>query len=339
MGKNWDKGVPGVPFWEQALRVAKPGAHILACGGSRTFHRLVCAIEDAGWEIRDVIMWVYGNGFPKSLDVSKGIDKAKGLADQRGYVEPTGGLHGGSGDAGGCFTGQQLSDDPVSEEATHWQGWKTCIKPAYEPIVLARKPFEGTVVENVLEHGTGALNVDACRVGDELLEASSGEASSNGKYGDRKWSLKERKGRYPANVIHDGSQEIRDVLPPEIRRLFYVPKPDNKERDRGLKSLPDQQKAGEYRLAYHEGEKRIDKSKPRKNAHPTVKPVKLMRYLCRLITPKGGLVLDPFMGSGSTGVAALQEGFRFLGIELNAEGDYIAIAENRLKAVRKSLLN
>lgn len=335
MGKDWDHGVPGAHFWAEALRVAKPGAHLLAFGGTRTYHRLTCAIEDAGWEIRDCLMWVYGSGFPKSKNIE-----------------------GGRG---------------------------TALKPAWEPIILARKPLEGTVGQNAEKWGVGALNIDDCRVSwtdgavPKIGTPSWGGPSKKltvvpGQDGDTvERSKPSQLGRWPANLIHDGSDEVLAAFPqapgqmatvgpehgdrpsvnaygdygprphtePRIEadksaaRFFYCAKASKKDRDEGCESLDDkvlamsnQAKAEQARGNLHSGDSGMNTGKKRKNNHPTVKPTALMRYLCRLVTPPGGLILDPFMGSGSTGKAALLEGFRFTGIELNPE--YIEIARARM---------
>jgi DNA modification methylase len=400
MGKEWDHGVPGVEFWTEALRVAKPGAHLLAFGGTRTFHRLAVAIEDAGWDIRDCVMWVYGSGFPKSHAIDKAIDKldAKDAQMARRYRftewvrstgvtakaidEATGTMMGshytthptqpaimtrehlelcrpllgevpawveaecdlrsiesenfkrrevigvqsvpvGHSFAGATYGGDSAMHDtlitaPATDAAKAWQGWGTALKPAWEPIIVARKPLIGTVAENVLTHGTGALNIDGCRVGTDVII-----------------------GRWPANVIHDGSEEVVGLFPQskdgvavhrnrpqegsgykassyQIRlgpgadigyggsgsaaRFFYTAKVSRNEREAGLGEIV--------------------------NNHPTLKPIALMRYLCRLVTPPGGLVLDPFNGSGSTGCAAVLEGFRYLGCELDEH--YVAISRARI---------
>lgn len=289
MGKDWDKGVPGESFWREALRVAKPGCHLLAAGGSRTYHRLTCAIEDAGWEIRDCIIWMYGSGFPKS---------------------------------------HNLKDD--------WQGWGTALKPAFEPFILARKPLDGTVAENVQRHGCGGLNVDGCRVGTEEVGARSsnwdGITRRNIFLGLNEFEGNPTRGRWPANVIHDGSDEAVGVFPDDNSRFFYCAKASPSEREEGLNGLPDV-KAGSYKLRTDAHSERNGlTTAPRTNHHPTVKPVDLMKYLCRLITPPGGLILDPFCGSGSTGVAAMREGFNFIGIELN--NDYAEIARRRINHER-----
>lgn len=308
MGKEWDHSVPSAAVWREALRVLKPGGHLLAFAGTRTQHRMACNIEDAGFEIRDMLAWVYGSGFPKSLDVSKAIDKAAGA--DREVV----GVAGRSGSARSCMAGDfaggnYMATTPATEAAKKWQGWGTALKPALEPITLARKPLAGTVAANVLEHGTGAINVDGCRV------AANGEKTgSNGAVGltpERGWNgnslhrsvnreQSTTQGRWPANLIHDDSEEVADLLG-EAKRFFYCPKASRKERGEG-------------------------------NNHPTVKPVELMRYLVRLVTPPGGLVLDPFCGSGTTGIACKLEGFAFHGIELNPE--YAELSKKRISEVK-----
>ena len=310
MGKGWDHGVPGVEFWTEALRVAKPGAHLLAFGGTRTYHRLACAIEDAGWEIRDCVMWVYGSGFPKSHDVSKAIDKAAGAER-----EVLGSRSGGAGklmedrpwNSADGYDKTVSITAPATDAARQWHGWGTALKPAWEPIIVARKPLCGTVAENVLTHGTGGINVDGCRVG---TEAWSRKATGNSTpYGsETTWNTsatpdidRSAVGRWPANVIHDGSDEILG-LTGIAARFFYCAKASKADRDEG-------------------------------NHHPTVKPTDLMRHLCRLVTPPDGMVLDPFMGSGSTGKAALLEGFNFTGIELSPE--YVEIANRRISHERE----
>lgn len=345
MGKGWDHGVPGVEFWAEALRVAKPGAHLLAFGGTRTYHRLACAVEDAGWEIRDCVMWVYGSGFPKSLDVSKAIDKAAGTPGSRGPMKRGGErlasqAPGGVRDGEGRW-GNEVGRDPYTyvagDAGRAWSGYGTALKPAWEPIILARKPFKGTVAANVLEHGTGAINVDGCRIGMMTQEeiARSGR-STTGMFakGGLDWSRsgKEPQGRWPANLIHDGSEEATAPMG-EAARYFYCAKASKRDRDEGLDGFelrPSYMVANGSKTAAAANGVRYDRTTMQRNNHPTVKPTDLMRYLCRLVTPPGGLVLDPFMGSGSTGKAAALEGFRFIGIEREAE--YAEIARHRIQA-------
>ena len=560
MGKEWDHGVPGTEFWERALRVLKPGGHLLAFSGSRTYHRMVCAIEDAGFEIRDQIMWVYGSGFPKSLDVSKAIDKAAGVERDEGVPRPfaTRRPTDGSGSVMGDgirAASTAMITAPATNAARQWQGWGTALKPAFEPlvfatkplpveterhtidvnlfilearlwslslanaaeknstsnqnelnaacaiaqwtvadctstqvalsgqmgmsqfesgihtslnivaswrstladllkhgstcttgtrsntttdwktlsyclsqitprtiitglsglpgcnvsawnavqyfsaelkrlnatlelsalvpaisqdrqnyldvdervkhepIVVARKPLIGTVATNVLAHGTGALNIDGCRVGSAggAKWVPQGDKGDDGQFGggikDGGIEIVPGLGRWPANLIHDGSEEVTAGFPdskghmcatgtrtqgalygavdggtPDIQprgdsgsaaRFFYCAKASAKDRNDGLDDPGPQFKHGATL-------RKIENTQTKGNTHPTVKPTDLMAYLCRLVTPPGGIVLDPFMGSGSTGKAAVREGFRFIGCELETE--YHLIADARLKA-------
>lgn len=326
MGKDWDHGIPGVAFWREALRVAKPGAHLLAFGGTRTEHRLVCAIEDAGWEIRDKVMWLYGSGFPKS--------------------------HNGP-----------------------WGG--TALKPAWESVTVARKPLIGTVAANVETHGTGALNIDGCRVAPTGENLGGSHVSTKTDGWDRaahiaaqreRWAEADEKasrlGRWPANVVLDeAAGAMLDAQSGELTaggfpahrnvsgysggleqgptphgavrmdgggasRFFYCAKASRSEREAGLEGMARGSKlwsSGEQSPGTFQAE---GTDRTSTNHHPTVKPIALMRWLCRLATPPGGLIVDPFCGSGSTGCAAVAEGFRFVGIERDAE--YVAIAERRI---------
>jgi site-specific DNA-methyltransferase (adenine-specific) len=337
MGKKWDYDVPGEDIWRECLRVLKPGGHLLAFAGTRTQHRMAVRIEDAGFEIRDMIAWVYGSGFPKSHNL-------KG----------------------------------------EWDGWGTALKPALEPITVARKPFKGTVANNVLTHGTSAINIDGCRIStDEKLGRNVTAQIEKTSY-----SLHDKPGvfdnsdkaggRWPANLIHDGSDEVTELFPQNVRgaipgtqkigdktttnrdnnvsyaicgyqkisgykeevgsaaRFFYCAKASKRDRDEGCEGLDERpsQKMGDglkSMVGHPSGNNGNTSTQDRKsrNHHPTVKPTDLMRYLCRLVTPPGGIVLDPFMGSGSTGKAAVLEGFRFIGIEREAE--YIEIARGRIQ--------
>lgn len=397
MGKKWDYDVPSVEVWAECLRVLKPGGHLLAFAGTRTQHRMAVRIEDAGFEIRDMIAWVYGSGFPKSLDVSKAIDKldAAEAQMQRRYrftewVRSTGLTSKQIDDAtntnmGGHYTtaasqpaimtrehmdavrhlvgevpewvececeirsvesenfkrrevvaertmtqggGSSLQirmgerreveaniTAPATPAAQQWAGWGTALKPALEPITVARKPLTGTVAANVLEHGTGAINVDGCRVTGEPSPSVERRkhAAPGVSVGATGWTTPARPdsyneqrsgeslGRWPANLIHDGSDEVTRLMTGGEARFFYTAKAGKEDREDN-------------------------------NTHPTVKPTDLMRYLCRLVTPPGGVVLDPFMGSGSTGKAARLEGFQFIGIEREAE--YVEIAKARIAAAQ-----
>ena len=311
MGKEWDGG--DIAFrketWELALKLLKPGGHLLAFSGSRTYHRMAVAIEDAGFEIRDQIMWIYGSGFPKSLNIGKAVDKKLGnervtVGERTRNVKPF-------DDDNGWNSNNTTGNYIYTKGNTQYEGWGTALKPAHEPIVLARKPIsEKSITDNVLKHETGGINIDGCRVEGEVKRPDTNpdfrdvakKAMAQGgqdKLNFNQISGAERKeieennlGRFPANVMHDGLQE-------DWARYFYCPKTSKAER-------------GEL------------------NTHPTVKPKKLMQYLCRLVTPKNGTVLDLFMGSGSTGIAAKDEGFDFIGIEKDKE--YFEIAEARIKS-------
>lgn len=374
MGKKWDYDVPSVETWRECLRVLKPGGHLLAFAGTRTQHRMAVNIEDAGFEIRDMIAWVYGSGFPKSHDVSKAIDRDNGEANRllkfTAWMRTTGLSAKTINERTGTFMGSHYLTDktqpaiptpeiweiirplcadipewvdelvkriaaerevignqrgtllsvapgqennrstttlsitaPATDAAKQWAGWGTALKPAMEPITVARKPLRGTVASNVLEYGTGGLNIDGCRIPtDEQLGRLNGDAATWGTHGNgpNKAYLEGITGRWPANLIHDGSEEVMELLD-SAARYFYCAKASNADRNEGLEG---------------------------RNRHPTVKPTDLMRYLCRLVTPPGGFILDPYMGSGSTGKAAMLEGFRFVGCEM--EPEYMEIARARI---------
>lgn len=457
MGKKWDSS--GIAFdpavWSECLRVLKPGGHILAFGGSRTWHRIAVAIEDAGFEIRDSVAWLYGSGFPKSLDVSKAIDKGTGenRARQLEFVEwmRASGLKAGQindiigkADVGSHYlrfdqpaiatadlfdklrpylpevperierlvaertgiewtayqnrrvTGQhetaapaqdwlsrygfntdttpkERRDEASTPEAEKWQGWGTALKPAFEPVIVGRKPLIGTVAENVLTHGVGALNIDACRIGDEPMGGgtmpamSAGDSHVGGNVGaERVENPRQAAGRWPSNVILDpftaalvdeqsgirpagafpknatvatgehyeggwGAVERDERIVTDsggASRFFYVAKASKADRNEGLTGLPVAPAGSLNMRTDSHSERTGATTKPAQNFHPTVKPTDLMRQLIRLVTPPGGLVLDPFTGSGSTGKAAILEGFRFIGCELTP--DYLPIIEGRL---------
>ncbi len=337
MGNRWDYQVPSAGIWAQCLRVLKPGGHLLSFAGARTHHRMACNIEDGGFEIRDMIAWVYGQGFPKSLNLD--------------------------GD---------------------WQGFGTALKPALEPITLARKPLIGTVAENVDSTGCGALNIDGCRVGIREKEKTTDAkttAHAHHAYGRPSGGGKKLPpGRWPANLIHDGSPEVLAGFPVtgpakaaprggtnpnpmdwgnvrsdgdvvkghndtggSAARFFYCAKASKADREEGLHGLPDNVLARSCQAqaeavrgnAVEESAGAFNVPRKRKNHHATVKPTSLMRYLCRLVTPPGGTVLDPFMGSGSTGKAAMLEGFHFIGIDLDEDdhgnpAGYIQLAAARI---------
>jgi len=392
MAQRWDYDVPSVDLWRQCLRVLKPGGHLLAFAGTRTQHRMAVRIEDAGFEIRDMLAWVYGSGFPKSMNVGRAIDREN--ATPGPVIGVTKKAPRGWNMDGTTKYSDREMQGPGSELSAPWHGWGTTLKPALEPITLARKPLgESNVATNVLRWGTGGLNIDACRVqptGEQLrggaMDGSSADKVSAGW--DSPWRhdpvmrarAKERSnanqekaeqlGRFPANLLHDGSDDVLghfpdtqpsrqsvhkqkkgqgrvygrfNGLPAEVKghvdnggsaaRFFYCPKASRAERDFGLGPLPLTRiqvgcKSG---LLSEDGKDKF--AVEGRNVHPTVKPIELMRYLCRLVTPPGGLILDPFLGSGSTGCAAVLEGYQFLGIDLNDE--YVRIARLRIRATKR----
>ena len=374
MGRGWDNtGIANsVVMWREALRVLKPGGHLLAFNGTRTYHRMTCAIEDAGFEIRDCIAWMYGSGFPKSLDVSKAIDKQAGI-----WCGRAGDMLGDDSlRSFGQHYERTPKGDPETAAAAAWDGWGTALKPAFEPIVVARKPLTSTVAANVLKHGTGALNIDGCRIagargdgnwtGRDVSGSGTFIANQAEDYGERgNMEL----GRWPANVILDGeSAAMLDAQGDErgvhsagaqkdpggwdteagmfgsigrgefggarigdrggASRFFYVAKASRSERNAGLDGFDtdttDDGRQTSIDNPYLRGETK------RANIHPTVKPIDLMRHLVRLVTPSGGLVLDPFVGSGTTGCACALEHFQFVGIDRDDDGTYLPIAEARI---------
>jgi site-specific DNA-methyltransferase (adenine-specific) len=330
MGKKWDYDVPSVAIWAECLRVLKPGGHLLAFAGTRTQHRMAVRIEDAGFEIRDMIAWVYGSGFPKSLDVSKAIDKAAGEIRPR--------VPGGQGGSN-AILGARKCGEAISGEAQQWAGWGTALKPALEPITMARKLLAGTVAANVLEHGTGALNVDGCRVEGMAPVTVQGQSARAGEvYGadqrDQRVFEPHTSGRWPANLIHDGSDEVVGLFPQNVNGAVSN---GNKAGNgyHGKFGVVEQHAgygdAGSAARFFYTAKASRDDRDPG-NTHPTVKPTDLMRYLCRLVTPPSGIVLDPFMGSGSTGKAAMLEGFGFIGIEREAPS--YAIAQHRISGAQ-----
>lgn len=325
MGQKWDTGETAFDpdFWREVMRVLKPGGHVIAASGTRTYHRLAVAIEDAGFEVRDMILWLYGAGFPKSLDVAKGIDKAAGRAGRT--------TEGASGK--GTETVSAYDDglnvnfaarpqyEPESDAAIQWKGWGTALKPACEPWILARKPLAGTVAANVLQHGTGALNIDASRVGtgkDKGIWPISERRHDDVTSTLPPTPTDTSKGRWPANVIVDGSEEVVGAFP-ETGASSGRPRNngDFKSVAKG-RNLPhvthghDDAGGSAARFFYSAKADAADRCGSK---HPTVKPVDLMAYLVRLVTPPGGLTLDPFAGSGTTGVGAMREGMRCVLIE------------------------
>ena len=365
MGKKWDYDVPSVAIWAECLRVLEPGSHLLSFAGTRTQHRMAVNIEDAGFEIRDMVSFLYDtNETAQALIESLTQEQLKLLDASFGRDGMLAWSYGS-----GFPKSHNLKDD--------WEGWGTALKPALEPITVARKPFKGTVAANVRAHGTGALGIDACRIPtDENL--NGGAYAKFGNRGSLEGDLREGAaqgmfqagktadtdyvqpvGRWPANIIHDGSDAVMAAFPANAgaaapvkgtedsaastgsvtgkrarvkgafhadsgsaARFFYCAKASRKDRNEGLQDPGPQFQHGATL-------RKVENTGTKGNTHPTVKPTELMAYLCRLVTPPGGIVLDPFMGSGSTGKAAMREGFHFMGIEMDPE--YLAIAEARIK--------
>jgi len=356
MGKTWDGG--DIAFrpetWAEILRVLKPGGHLAAFGGTRSYHRLACAIEDAGFEIRDQIGWAYGTGFPKSHDVSKGIDRALGC--ERETVRE-GASGAGSQTVSSLGNGLNVNfaprpiTAPSSEAAKEWAGWGTALKPAWEPICLARKPLsEGTVAANVLAHGTGGINIDACRVetGDTTKRPAgrmtsagiAGGSFASQEIGHREIVMQSGGsplGRWPANIIHDGSAEVVAAFPDSAGAATPVCGHEPSETGQNgiygryarVASGPVRGDSGSAARFFYSA--KASKRDRAGSKHPTVKPVALMRWLTRMVTPPGGTILDPFAGTGTTAEAAYREGFRCVLIEREAE--YVADIERRLRAL------
>jgi site-specific DNA-methyltransferase (adenine-specific) len=339
MGKKWDYDVPSVDIWLECLRVLKPGGHLLSFAGSRTYHRITCAIEDAGFEIRDQIMWVYGSGFPKSLNIGKAIDKMQGNERTDLGINKNCGTDASSGDSifGIGKTGKQVS---ITKGSGPYEGYGTALKPAHEPICVARKPIsEPSIAANVLKWGTGAINIDGCRVKtNDIPNYGKGKKSNVGfktspQNNDR--PVYDGLGRFPANFIHDGSDEVLELFPEtKSSALNQGHKRGNGtgnsltggggiiERNYGNDS------GSAARFFYCAKASKAERGDS--NNHPTVKPLALMRYLIKLVTPPDGVVLDPFLGSGTTAIAAVLEGFDWIGIEREAE--YCDIARARIAA-------
>lgn len=361
MSKGWDYAVPRASFWSLCAERMKPGAHLLNFASARTYHRMAVEVEDAGLEIRDQILWLNGEGFPKTHDVSHGIDKHFGhdrpkleMQNRLGFNK----LQERHGVQTVNVTHFERHDGlAVTPEAARWQGWGNALKPAHEPCVLARKPMAGSVAANLIAHGVGALNIDACRVpGDVSPPSELGEGVQ------RSEGSPTRTGRYPANLIHDGSEAVVALFPVtttgigtrhargentiysgsfggkahsedlspnggdtgSAARYFYCAKASVKERDEGLEIWRQRSPAVVEPASFPDDGSSAKHD--RVNHHATVKPIKLMEQLCKLVTPPGGLILDPFLGSGTTGVAAVRNGFRFVGVEVDVESFTVAAA-------------
>jgi len=375
LGKDWDSNTGAVETWQECFRVLKPGGYLLAFSAARTYHHLATNIEGVGFEIRDQLMWLYASGFPKAQDIGKaiqrrqGVEKSKPSKGMNAYPEDV--KNGGNrGVNPGNITAEDYPDKkdeiiPTSPEAKQWSGWKTALKPAHEPIVMARKPFKGSAIDNVLTHGVGALNIDATRVGAEEMPIGAHEQTRSLFDSNKKSAFADEtvQGRFPSNVL--GEVE-------GYQKFFYCPKVSRKERHCGFEAKEIPAPFGDVKGAYVDGERMAvkhqeyqgnskkkadplahiptnpngmlqdryesgmqvgmyqDTKQNAGNNHPTVKPVELMKYLVKLVTPPGGKVLDPFCGSGSTGMAAVELDYDFTGCELDE--DYVNIAETRIEA-------
>ena len=340
LGKAWDANTGALETYQECLRVLKPGGHILAFSAARTYHHLAVTLEQAGFEIRDQIMWIYSSGFPKSQDIGRSIQRSLGVEEYEEFIDTTKNAGFGQMDVARQKVGQEWSTKETQvgkakvtdPEAKQWEGWGTALKPAHEPIALARKPMKISIAKNCQTHGVGALNIDACRVpmaeGDKFDIRVYNENQNNEKrdteltdieYGEYIIQQPNELGRFPSNVIGE-------ILQADYQKYFYCPKVSRRERH----------------IGYDIGNERFDKSNGewakgdhqqnnnKGNNHPTVKPIELMQYLIKLITPPGGTVLDPFNGSGSTGCAAVELGFNYIGCELDPA--YVAITEKRITA-------
>lgn len=344
MGKGWDHSVPGPDHWREVLRVVRPGAHLVAFGGTRTFHRLTCAIEDAGWEVRDVLSWMYGTGFPKSHNISKAIDEAAGAERQETGVRRVAADKWTEGGRRALERGDLYVEVPTSAPATDLAraaaGWGTALKPAWEPIILARAPLAGTVAANFSAHGTGGINVDGCRIESATpVQAAAGTiggyaGAASGAYAKGTGAVYRDGGRWPANVVLDeGAARAVDAQSGE--RGSADAKPRHNAARAGASKGADRAHAtvggyadtgGASRFFYCAKASRSERGEG--NTHPTVKPLALMRWLVRLVAPAGGIVLDPFAGSGSTLLAAREEGREAFGIELDPA--HVEIIRGRL---------
>lgn len=348
------------PIFEECLRVLKPGGYILAFAGTRTQHIMALSIEQAGFEIRDIVAWTYSQGFPKSVNVGKMIDKEAGAVRKKGPIDPSraGRLvnqHGKYKTEAGWSAGNRsiTIDPPATEEAAQWEGWGSALKPAFEPITMARKPFDTTLAKNVLKHGTGALNIDGCRVhsgGPKQATAGRrtvcdgkgfGVGQGGSSYVKGTGAVWSNEGRFPANLIHDGSEEVIAAFPNAPGQQGDL-KGHAKERQSKNGCFGKMGPAKDHAARIEDNKsasrffytaKASKQDRDEGNTHPTVKPRTLMRYLVRLVTPPKGICLDPFMGSGTTGVACQYEGFHFVGIE--REKEYFSICKMRVRKARR----
>ena len=389
MGKKWDYDVPQVEVWKETLRVLKPGGHALVACGTRTQHRMAVNLEDAGFEIRDIVAWVYGSGFPKSHNIGKAVDKLQGNEREDLGISkndrPDSQVKGGRAFDSAFNKGQKHETILETKGNSPYEGWGTALKPAMELWTLCRKPLEEkTIAKNVLKYGTGGINIDGCRVEYQSKEdmenngfrktnkQNEGKVQTENDQENQRWStglkqmvVQKEQGRFPANFIHDGSDEVVGLfpeqkgsigranrkpkdeksgmfgLPPQVTatefkdsgsaaRFFYCAKASKKDRNEGLE-VEKENNPRPIGEAFGSGNAITSQSEANGNNHPTVKPTALMQYLVRLVTPVGGTVLDPFMGSGSTGKACVLEGFDFIGIELDPE--YCKIAQARIDAI------
>jgi site-specific DNA-methyltransferase (adenine-specific) len=347
LGKDWDANTGALETYRECLRVLKPGGYILAFSAARTYHHLAITLEQAGFEIRDQLMWIYSSGFPKAQDIGKSIQRRQGVEEYKTEKGTNAYPHTTKNQK--MVVGSVTADDykkekthpiPTSPEAKQWAGWKTALKPAHEPIAMARKPFKGSNIDNVLTHGVGALNIDTTRIEVEGEDTRSGGANGVSRltFGEGETSNEDsfkqytpnEQGRFPSNVIGEVAG---------YQKYFYCPKVSRKERHIGFDTtqIPTSKGGmlgtdGEWAPEHWHGEKgqKAKTTNSVGNNHPTVKPVELMKYLIKLVTPPNSTVLDPFTGSGSTGMAATELGHTFIGCELDP--NYVAIAERRIEA-------
>ncbi|KKN16784.1 hypothetical protein LCGC14_0972460 [marine sediment metagenome] len=379
MGKKWDYDVPSIEIWQECLRVLKPGGTALVFAGSRTQHRMAINVEDAGFILKDTIMWLYGSGFPKATDISKQLDKKLGGKVKIGKGFKHAGEYGGRNLSDPTPQGkarEEMRHKPDTPEAQLWNGWKSHgLKPAYEPILVATKPNEGSYAENALKHGVAGLNIDGGRIeakDQDILDAAVKRMKNNKAVGWKNTSTKgiqpnSSQGRFPANIILDeeagkmldeqsgdlkagiarkekgGKNIFSETIKPSApdigyggkggaSRFFYCAKASKSERNMRLWDMEKKENSGSYKFR-EDGSLDGNPTAPRANIHPTVKPLDLMRYLAKLTkTPTGGLVLDPFIGSGTTAMACKAEGRDYIGIEREAE--YVKIAEARIKGMK-----